>query len=205
MSDEIMHELGCIPTPIIGDCMDRVVGTYKLRAIHGPKPLVGRAHTVRVAPGDNLFIHYALNTASPGDVIVVEGQGDTQRALIGELMMLFAQSKGVAGFVIDGAIRDAAAFRQFDFPCFAVGQTLRGPYKNGPGATQVTVTIDGMVVHPGDFIVADEDGVIAIPSATAAQTLEAARKTLAKEEDIKLRIADGTTDRSWVENRIAAL
>ncbi len=206
MTDEmIMAELGNIPTPIIGDCMERLVGTYNLRAVHGERRLVGFARTVRVPPGDNLYIHHALNNAQPGDVIVVDGNGDAQRALVGELMMLFAQSRGVAGFVIDGAIRDAAAFRDADFPCFAAGQTLRGPYKNGPGATQVSVTVDGMVVNPGDIIIGDEDGVIAIPQDRANAILVAARATLAKEEDTKRRIAQGTSDRSWVDKRIAAV
>ncbi|KQX43238.1 MULTISPECIES: RraA family protein [Ensifer] len=203
--EKLIAEFKRLPTPIIGDCMERLVGTHSLKAFHGKAAMCGVARTVRVAAGDNLFIHHALNMSQPGDVIVVEGGGDVQRALVGELMMLFAKSRGVAGFVIDGAIRDASTFRAHEFPCFAAGQTLRGPYKNGPGAAQVTVTIDGMTVSPGDLIVGDEDGVIAVPRGNAETILTMSKATLAKEQETKREIAQGTVDRSWVDKRIAAL
>jgi regulator of RNase E activity RraA len=146
----LLRGFGALPTAIVADCMNRLAGTSSLRPYHRSSRLCGVAYTVRVAAGDNLYIHHALNVCNSGDVVVVEGGGDTTRALTGELMMLFAQSRGVSGFVIDGAVRDAEAFRSHDFPCFARGQTMRGPYKNGPGTVQVPVSIDGMIVNPGD-------------------------------------------------------
>ncbi|NTF09541.1 RraA family protein [Agrobacterium rubi] len=200
--EQLIAAFKAIPTPIVGDCMQRLAGTSQLRAYHGTSRVCGRAYTVKVASGDNLYIHHALNQCSPGDIIVVEGSGDLQRALVGELMLLFAKSRGALGFVIAGAIRDADAFKALEFPCFARGHTLRGPYKNGPGAVGLPVVIDGMIVHPGDIILADEDGVIAIPADEAPNLLQAPLKRLEDETRTKAEIAAGTSDRSWVEKRI---
>ncbi len=95
--------------------------------------LAGPAVTVKTRPGDNLMIHKALDLAEPGDVVVVDGGGDLTNALIGELMIAHAIQRQLAGIVIYGAIRDAAAIRAGSFPVFATGIHHRGPYKDGPG------------------------------------------------------------------------
>ncbi len=97
--------------------------------------------TVKTAPGDNLLVHKAIDTAEPGDVIVVDGGGFNDHALIGELMSSRAEQRGVAGMVIWGAIRDSAELRQGSFPVYASGITHRGPYKNGPGEINVPITV----------------------------------------------------------------
>ena len=204
-AEELLKRLSQLPTPIIGDSMERLAGTVHLRPMHSSKRIAGFARTVRVAEGDNLYIHHALNICRPGEVIVVDGGGSATRALIGELMLLFGRSKGLSGFVIDGAVRDAEAFRTHDFPCFARAQTLRGPYKNGPGAVDIPVTIDGMMVHPGDIVVGDEDGVLAISPVEAGRILQIAEEKLAHEARVIREIENGTSDRSWVERRISAI
>ena len=153
--------------------------------------MVGTALTVRTAPGDNLAIHQALELVRPGDVIVVDGGGDVSRALVGEIMVTVAQHRKAAGYVIDGAVRDAGALARGAFPCFARGAIHRGPYKNGPGEINVPVTVGGLVIEPGDIVVGAEDGVVAFPQAIAAELLEAVRAQEAREAETLLSIREG--------------
>jgi RraA family protein len=153
--------------------------------------MVGVAFTVRTRPGDNLAIHKALEFVGPGDVIVVDGGGDETRALIGEIMMNIARQRGAAGYVIDGAIRDAAAIAAADFPVFARAAFHRGPYKYGPGEINVPVSIGGMVVTPGDIVVGDDDGVLAFPPAIAPTLLEAVHAQIQRETDTLVAIREG--------------
>lgn len=191
-------------TPHIGDAMSRLTGTIGLTRYHREKKLVGRAITVKTRAGDNLMIHKALDMAEPGDVIVVEGSADVTQAVAGELMLLHAQARGVAGFVIDGAIRDLAAFREHDFPCYARGATLRGPSKVGPGEINIAVTVGSMPVRPGDLIVGDEDGVIAIPVDQLELVLQGARKQAEREGQRKEAIAAGRDARGWIDAYLKA-
>ena len=180
------------PTAVISDNLDRLAGLDGLRPFHRKGHLVGPARTVRTRAGDNMFIHKMLDLVQPGDVVVVAGEGDVSRALVGEIMKTIAERRGVAGFVIDGAIRDSSAFAASDFPCFARGVNHRGPYKDGPGALDVPVAISGNVVSPGDIVVGDEDGVVTFSAAIAADLATTVRKQLAKEAEIMASIADGT-------------
>jgi regulator of RNase E activity RraA len=118
---------------------------------------------------------------------------------MGEIMATYAQSLGVQGLVIDGAIRDVVAIRGHDFPVYARAVTHRGPYKNGPGEINVPVTVGGMVVNPGDIIVGDEDGVLAIAPADVATVIEGAKRQAEKEAAALVSIAEGRFDRAWVE------
>jgi regulator of RNase E activity RraA len=124
-------------------------------------------------------------------VIVVDGGGDISRALVGEIMATVAISRGAAGFVIDGAVRDAGTLAKQDFPCFARAAIHRGPYKNGPGAINVPVSIGGMVVAPGDIVVGDEDGVVAFPQEIAADLLRKVRAQEEREAEILKSIREG--------------
>ncbi|WP_244816441.1 RraA family protein [Caballeronia sp. Lep1P3] len=183
---------------LLSDNMARVSGTTGLRAFHRPRPMAGTAVTVRTRGGDNLAIHRAFDYCRPGDVLVIDGAGELTQALMGDIMASFAESIGVQGLVIDGAIRDVGALSQRDFPVYARGVTHRGPYKHGPGEINVPVTVGGMVVHPGDIVVGDEDGVLAIAPADVQAVIEGARKQAAKEAEALRSIAEGRFDRSWV-------
>jgi regulator of RNase E activity RraA len=130
---------------------------------------------------------------------VVDGGGDLTQALMGDIMASYAEKIGVVGLVVDGAIRDVGALRQRDFPVYARGVTHRGPYKSGPGEINVAVTVGGMVVMPGDIVVGDEDGVLAIAKADAAAVAALARKQEAREAEALRAIAEGRFDRSWLE------
>lgn len=189
---EIVAAFAACPVATISDNLDRSVGARGLTKMSQSRRMIGPAFTVKTAPGDNAWIHRALDVISPGDVLVVDGGGYEDRALIGEIMMRIAQARGAAGWVIDGAIRDLDVIASGDFPVFARSSTHLGPYKNGPGALQVSVSIGGMVVHPGDIVVGDIDGLVAFCPETATDLLVAVEKQIAKEEAILRQIADGT-------------
>lgn len=194
-----------VPVANISDNMNRMfAGGPGLRPFHRGGRLAGVALTVRTRPGDNLMVHKALDMAEPGDVVVVDAGGELTHAIIGEIMLRYAQSRDVAGFVIDGAVRDVAAIAEAGVPVYARGATHRGPYKDGPGEINVAVSVGGMVVAPGDIVVGDEDGVLAIPGAGAEEILALATAQQKREADVLKTIADGTIVRSWVDEILSA-
>ena len=200
VSLELARQYLEVPVANVSDCMSRMTaGGPRLRPMHKGGRLAGPALTVKTRPGDNLMIHKALDMAVPGDVIVVDGGGELTTALIGELMTTYAISRGVAGFVINGAIRDLDVISGGSFPVYAAGVTHRGPYKDGPGEVNVPIAIDGMVIHPGDLILGDADGVLCVPIADAEAVLAAARAKSAAEVKTIQDIAAGQLDTSWVE------
>ena len=180
-------------TALISDNLARLPAGNGLRPFHDPVGvMVGRALTVRVAAGDNKFIHMALDMVQPGDVIVVDGDGETTRALIGGIMVAIAKARGAAGFVLHGAVRDTAEIGADTFPVFALAAIHRGPYKNGPGYINVPVALNGMVVSPGDIVVGDKDGVVAFSQEEASALLERTCAQAQKEQEIMAQIAAGT-------------
>lgn len=190
-----------LPTSVIGDVMGgRLIGTTALRSINrSPVAVCGNAFTVRVRGGDNLLIHKALDLLEPGDILVVDGEGDTSRALVGEIMMTSAMMRGAVAFVMDGAIRDVDAFEEHSFPCWSRGISLRGPYKDGPGSINVPVSIGGMLVNPGDVVIGDSDGVIAVPQHLAQQVSQLANDKVRVEMETIAAIKAGTYSSSWVD------
>jgi RraA family protein len=171
---QLVQALKAIPTATLSDGLDRLAGSTGLRRFHAGGVMAGTALTVKTANGDNDAVLKALDRLQPGQVLVVDGGGDSTRALVGEIICFAAQRRGAAGLVIDGAVRDSAILAQSDFPVFARAVCMRGPYKNGPGHIDVPISIDGMVVVPGDIIIGDDDGVIVIAPAAAADLLRSA-------------------------------
>ena len=206
VSADLARKFLGVPVANVSDCMSRMfAGGARLRPMHRGGPMSGPAFTVKTRPGDNLMVHKALWAAAPGDVIVVDAGGDLTNALIGEIMVGAAAVRGLGGFVINGAIRDAAALRDGDFPVFAAGVTHRGPYKDGPGEINVTVAIDGMVIEPGDLIIGDDDGLLCVPFDLAQDLYEAATAKTAQEAVMVAAIRDGTNDTSWIDATLARL
>jgi RraA family protein len=200
---KLVGDLAQMVTPHLSDSMERLYAAGpRLRPMHKEGKLAGPAYTVKTAAGDNLLVHKAIDTARRGDVIVVDAGGFLDNALIGELMMSRARQRGVAGLVIWGAIRDSAEIGAGSYPVFAAGVTHRGPYKNGPGEINVPIVIGGMVVNPGDIIVGDADGLVAIPLELAPKILASAKAILAKETTAMKEIQDGTVDRAWVDKAL---
>lgn len=200
---KLLRRLAALPVSNVSDQMSRTMGAG-LQPFHAGGKLVGTAFTVRTRPGDNLMVHKAIDMAAPGDVIVVEAGGATENALVGELMCGWARKRGVAGLVIDGAIRDSEVLAEWDFPVYAAGVTHKGPWKDGPGEINVTVTVGGMVVRPGDLVVGDADGVLAIAPEEAEAVIAAAEAHHRKEAASMKAIDAGTWDRRWVDEALRA-
>ncbi len=189
----------------LSDSMGRLYGATDLLPMHKGGQMLGVALTVRVPPGDNLMVHKAIDIAQPGDVIVVDAGGEFTTAIIGEIMTTHAAKRKVAGMVIDGAVRDCGALAKNSFPVYARGVTHRGPYKDGPGEINVPISVGGMVVNPGDIMVGDDDGFVAIsPAEAAGAARQGARKRPRTKTATLKAIAKGTVDRSWVDKSLKA-
>lgn len=176
----------------------------RIQALRPRMKVAGPAFTVEVRPGDNLMIHAAIMLAEPGDVIVVDGKGDLSAALMGTIMMTAARQRGIAGVVIDGAVRDTLGIDEMDYPVFAAGFNPNGPTKNVAGRIGHPVSVGGVTVNAGDLIVADADGVLAVERDKVASLLPQARK---KEEDEFARIAAikaGDTTAKWLVGALRA-
>jgi RraA family protein len=193
-----------IPVANISDSMSRMnAAGPRLRPMHAGDKMTGVALTVKTRPGDNLMVHKAIGMAAPGDVIVVDAGGDLTNAIIGELMAAMAAKGKIAGFVINGAIRDAGAIHAGRLPVYAAGVTHRGPYKDGPGEINVPVALDGMIVHPGDLMCGDEDGVVCVPLDEAETLYKLAKAKHDAEQKQMAEISEGRDDRSWVDATLA--
>jgi RraA family protein len=153
----------------------------KIAALDPSMKIAGPAITVEVRPGDNLMIHAAMAIAQPGDVLVIDGKGDLNSALMGAIMMNQAKAIGLAGVVIDGAVRDVLEIREMGFPVFAAGTNPNGPTKLVPGRVNWPISAGGHPVNPGDLVVADADGVVVIEREKAASLLGPAEKKVADE------------------------
>lgn len=194
-----------IPSAIISDNLNRMVAAGpSVRPMHKGGTLAGTALTVKTRPGDNLMIHKAADIAQPGDVIVVDAGGDLTNALIGELIISHARSRGVVGFVVNGAVRDMDVIAVDDYPVYGAGVSHRGPYKDGPGEVNVPIALDGMVIAPGDIVIGDLDGVVCIPREEAESVLAASRAQQEKEAGIQAAIAGAGWDRAWVDEILKA-
>ncbi len=202
-SKKLVEAFRDMPVANIDDNMGRIACVDSAIKPYNNAKLLGTAFTVKAPFGDNLMFHKALDMAKEGDVIVVAGGGFIERSLCGEIMMNYAIMKNLAGFVIDGSIRDAETTKNLDFPVYARGINPNGPYKNGPGEINVPVAVGGQVVFPGDIVVGDEDGLIFIRPDDAEELLGKV-EAFHKNEEIVLRdIADGTgLDRTWVEDSL---
>lgn len=206
VDSDLVERFRTLPVANVSDSMSRMTaGGAALRPLHRGGAMAGPAITVKTRPGDNLMIHKALDIASPGDVIVVDAGGDLTNALVGELMIAHAQKRGIAGIVLHGAVRDSAWIRDNDLPIYAAGVSHRGPYKDGPGEINVPISIQGMVIEPGDLVIGDDDGILCVPFDHVDAIYEAARKKH-EAEDKKMRaISEGRDDRSWVDTSLARL
>ena len=193
---ELVKAFAGLPVANIADEMNRFgCVDARIKPLNNT-PLLGTAFTVKARNGDNLMFHKALDLAQPGDVIVVDGQGDLVNSLTGEIMMRQALKKGLAGIVVDGAVRDVEALRQMDMAIYAAGVTPKGPYKDGPGEINVPVCCGGVVVNPGDILVGDADGIVVISPGDAKLTAEKAKAKSEKEQVTFKEIEAGTLNRS---------
>ena len=153
----------------------------RIRALSPLMKCAGPALTVEVRAGDNLMIHAAIALARPGDVIVVDGKGDQTCALMGAIMMNQCKALGIAGVVVDAAVRDSLEICELGFPVFSVGTNPNGPTKFVPGRINHPISVGGLAVSPGDLVVADADGVVVVEREKAAAMLPRAARKVADE------------------------
>jgi regulator of RNase E activity RraA len=167
---ELVRAFAAYPVANIGDAMERLgLCGAEISPIWTGARCVGSALPILTAAGDNAAVIEALDHVQPGDVVVVNGLGHRDRALVGENLAERFAARGVAGVVVDGAIRDRVAITGMGFPVFARATTPAGPYKNGPGVIGESVAVGGVVCAPGDIVAADDDGVAIIPSSRARE------------------------------------
>ena len=189
-------------TPEASDLMNRL---YTMRSeIHVQTDpelrLVGPACTVKVFPGDNLMVHKSLDIAQPGDVIVIDAGGSPMNAVLGDLISTKARHRGVAGFIVDGLIRDLPAILALgDFPVFARGVTPIGPLHRGPGEINHPISCGGIVVNPGDIVMGDLNGIVVVPRQIADELLASLRAKAAGEAGYTAAVARGDFSNAWVD------
>lgn len=199
---ELVAGFGAFDTPAISDRMNRLYAMAQgIRNLtHEHLRILGPACTVKVYPGDNLMVHKALDIAQPGDVIVIDTSASAMTAAAGDLISTKARHRGVAGFVVDGLVRDLEEIRALgDFPVYARGVTPIGPLHRGPGEINYPVSVGGIVVFPGDIIVGDLNGVVVVPSGIAPELLDRLTVQAAKETDYVAAVREGDFSNDWVD------
>jgi regulator of RNase E activity RraA len=191
-SAAVVDRFRCAPATAVADAQQRL---WVLDGAIGPMwdgaSCVGPALPIYTRAGDNLAIHRALDLAEPGDVLVVNGQADTTRALLGGLIAMRARRAGLGGFVIDGAVRDVADLAAIGLPVFARVATPAGPYKNGPAEIGFPVACGGVVCSPGDIVCGDADGVAVVPRARAEEVADAVDAVTRREQEMERQWARG--------------
>lgn len=201
---EVVEGFRNLPVANIADMMNRTSCLDAQIKPIGKKQLIGVAFTVKSRAGDNLLLHKAIQMAEPGDIIVVDTHGDLTNSITGELMMRTAQKKGIAGVVVDGAVRDVEALAGLDMPVYAAGVTPAGPYKEGPGEINVPISCGSVTIFPGDILVGDADGIVVIRPQDAPELKEAVLKKFAGEQAILEAIEKGGRDYSWIDKELNA-
>ena len=204
---ELIDQFKDFPVANLDDAMGRTSALdQNIRPLNKTR-LLGPAFTVKVAQGDNLFLHKAMDLAKPGDVIVIDSLGTTNRAIFGELMASYCKLRGVTAMVTDGCVRDSDELEKWDdMAIYATGITPNGPYKNGPGEIGTEISLGGQVIRSGDILVGDSDGIVVIKPEDAAEVIKKVKKINKKEEKIlETMNTKGTYDRPWVDETLKNL
>lgn len=190
-----------LTSTLLADRGAHVLGS-RIKPVRPGARVHGRALTVSVPQGDNLAIHAALAMAKAGDILVVDGGAHAERALMGGIMCTQALKAGIAGIVLDGAIRDVAELRDMALPVFAIAAVPAGPTKNGPGSILRPINCGGIHIHPGDWIFGDDDGVVAYAHSDHEILIEAAKEKYTVEQKRLVAIASGALTPSWLHEAL---
>jgi len=201
LDPDLMQKFAEFPTPDISDLLNRLYAVDPSIACLTGKHhrLCGPACTVKAFPGDNLMVHKVLDVAKPGDIVIVDAHGSSMNAVLGDLISTKAKHRGIAGFVVDGFVRDLPDLIELDFPVFARGATPIGPLHRGPGEINFPVCCGGVVVNPGDLVVADGAGVVIIPREIASELLERLQAQCANMAAYLAGVKRGQFSNDWVD------
>ncbi|KIO63406.1 hypothetical protein B4064_3236 [Caldibacillus thermoamylovorans] len=197
-----MKQFYDLPTTCISDALNGMNNLDpSIKPLQDSYKVAGRAFTVKIPAGDNTMVLKAIKEASPGDVLVVDAKGESYRAVAGDFVVSLAQKLGIAGFIVDGVIRDLIGVRSLNFPVFSKGTTVAASFKNGAGEINVPISCGGVSITPGDIIIGDADGVVVIPQADAEKVLEKALAKLKKDEQREASaLQDEASARKYLED-----
>lgn len=200
VSSNLVQQASAFQPAILADVAGRRGALHgRIQALRHRMKLAGSALTVEVRPGDNLMIHAAIALAKPGDVLVIDGKGDQSAALMGTIMMNACRQVGIAGVVIDGAVRDSVEIDEMGFPVFSVGTNPNGPTKLASGRIGHPVSVGGVAVRSGDLVVGDADGVVVVEREKVEALLLAAQKKVEDEAARIDAIKQGNTAAKWLD------
>lgn len=179
----IIEELKSIPATCISDAMQGFNHCNPaIKPLKEEYVICGQAVTVKVPAGDNMMVIQAMKQGKPGDILVVDAEGAEYRSFAGDFVIGLAKTLGFSGVVASGTVRDIVGIKEMNFPVFCLGATLACSKKMGMGAVNIPISCGGVLVHPGDIIVGDANGVLAIPKEAAERVLEAAKAKMKKDE-----------------------
>jgi regulator of RNase E activity RraA len=201
----LVSRLAAFDAPAISDKMNRLYTMCAaIRPVTPQSPtILGPACTVKVYPGDNLMVHKSLDVAKPGDVVVVDASSATTFAVLGDLVSAKARHRGIRGFIVDGLVRDLPGILELgDFPVFARGITPIGPLHRGPGEINYPVSVGGIVVHPGDVIAGDKNGVVVVPRECLADLVENLEGQAEAETTYMAAVRRGEFSMAWVDKAL---
>lgn len=202
----LLDAFGAASSAQVADCMSRLGAMDSgIRPIWASPRIIGSAVTVWCHSGDNLMLHKALSVAKPGDVIVMNTQGNVNNSGFGELIGNSAARAGIRGVIVDGPVRDADALEALRLPVYARGLSPNGCNKDGAGEVGAIIACAGVAVRPGDVIVADRDGVTVVPLEDAVEVAKLAHDQIEREEKRKVEIAKGILVRPEIDEALRRL
>ncbi len=202
----LMHEFSEFPTPDISDMLNRLYALNQdIRLLTAPdQVLCGPACTVRVFPGDNLMVHKALDVAQPGDVVVIDAGSSPMNAVLGDIVSTKARHRGIAGFIVDGLIRDLPGIIPLGLPVFARGTTSVGPLHRGPGEINYPISCGGTVINPGDVMIASLAGIVVVPREIAEELLTRLKSHKERNAAYMASVQRGDFSNEWVDRLLQA-
>jgi len=202
----LLEAFGAASSAQVADCMSRLGAMDSgMRPIWPSPRIIGAALTVWCHSGDNLMLHKALSLVQPGDIIVMNTQGNVNNSGFGELIATSAVKAGVRGVIVDGTVRDADALETMRLPVYSRGLSPNGCNKDGAGEVGAIVACGGVAVRPGDVILADRDGVTVVPLEDAPEVAKLAAAQIEREEKRKFEIARGVLVRPEIDETLRRL